>query len=121
MTKSRMRFLQHGETGRSYWLEGDGEIPRGYAWCEGVIHLSDWDPHSCAWFYTTSEKAEPVFGFQGLLHMAIALRLAPITGLTLPLVSRGGSSLISTFAGLGLAASVAARSRNVFLGGERDR
>ena len=47
-----------------------------------------------------------LFAFQSLLHMAIALRLTPITGLTLPLVSYGGSSLVSTFAGLGLAASV---------------
>jgi rod shape determining protein RodA len=47
-----------------------------------------------------------LIAFQSLLHMAIALRLAPITGLTLPLVSYGGSSLVSTFAGLGLAASV---------------
>ena len=50
-----------------------------------------------------------VFAFQGLLHVAISLRLAPITGLTLPLMSYGGSSLVSTLAGLGLAASVAMR------------
>jgi rod shape determining protein RodA len=50
-----------------------------------------------------------VFAFQSLLHMAISLRLAPITGLTLPLVSYGGSSLVSTFGGLGLISSVAAR------------
>ncbi len=47
-----------------------------------------------------------LFAFQGLLHMAISLRLTPITGLTLPLVSYGGSSLVSTFAGFGLVASV---------------
>jgi rod shape determining protein RodA len=47
-----------------------------------------------------------LLAFQSLLHMAISLRLAPITGLTLPLVSYGGSSLVSTFAGLGLVASV---------------
>ena len=50
-----------------------------------------------------------VFGFQALLHMAISLRLAPITGLTLPLVSYGGSSLVCTFGGLGIVASVAMR------------
>ena len=53
-----------------------------------------------------------VFGVQSLLNMAIAVRLAPITGMTLPLVSYGGSSMVSTFAGLGLAASVRMR-RNI--------
>ena len=50
-----------------------------------------------------------LFAFQSLLHMAISLRLTPITGLTLPLVSYGGSSLLSTMAGLGLVAGVGAR------------
>jgi len=60
-----------------------------------------------------------IFAFQSLLHIAISLRLAPITGLTLPLMSYGGSSLVSTFAGLGLVASVALRGRGAFseLGG----
>ncbi len=47
-----------------------------------------------------------LFAFQTFLHVAISLRLAPITGLTLPLVSYGGSSLVSTYAGFGLVASV---------------
>ena len=55
-----------------------------------------------------------VVGFQSLLHMAISLRLAPITGLTLPLMSYGGSSLVSTFLGLGVVASIAMRRRLIF-------
>jgi rod shape determining protein RodA len=47
-----------------------------------------------------------MIAFQALLNMAIAVRLAPITGLTLPLVSYGGSSLVTTWAALGLVASV---------------
>jgi rod shape determining protein RodA len=47
-----------------------------------------------------------IFAVQTFLHMAVSLRLAPITGLTLPLVSYGGSSLLSVYAGLGMAASV---------------
>jgi rod shape determining protein RodA len=47
-----------------------------------------------------------LIAFQALTNMAIAVRLAPITGLTLPLVSYGGSSLVSTWAALGLVASV---------------
>ncbi|MBS3764028.1 MAG: FtsW/RodA/SpoVE family cell cycle protein, partial [Planctomycetes bacterium] len=55
-----------------------------------------------------------VFGFQCLLHIAISLRLAPITGLTLPLMSYGGSSMISTFAAFGLVSSVAMRRDVIF-------
>lgn len=47
-----------------------------------------------------------MIAFQGLVNMAIAVRLAPITGLTLPFISYGGSSLISVYAALGLVASV---------------
>jgi len=47
-----------------------------------------------------------IFAVQTFLHMAVSLRLAPITGLTLPLVSYGGSSLLSVYAGFGMAASV---------------
>ena len=51
---------------------------------------------------------------QSFLHVAIALRLAPITGLPLPLVGYGGSSLLSTFGGLGLVASVCMHRSVVF-------
>ena len=39
---------------------------------------------------------------QGLLHMAVCLGMLPTTGLTLPLISYGGSSLVVSMAALGL-------------------
>jgi cell division protein FtsW len=43
---------------------------------------------------------------QALINMAVAVGLLPVTGLTLPLVSKGGTSLIFTFITLGLIMSV---------------
>jgi len=48
-----------------------------------------------------------LIGLQALLHMAVALALAPPTGLTLPLVSYGRSNLVMTLAALGMLISVA--------------
>jgi len=48
-----------------------------------------------------------LIGVQALLHMAVALALAPPTGLTLPLVSYGRSNLIMTLVALGMLVSVA--------------
>jgi rod shape determining protein RodA len=45
---------------------------------------------------------------QGLVHMAVNLRLFPATGITLPFVSAGGTSLLVTCAAIGLIESVAA-------------
>jgi cell division protein FtsW len=44
---------------------------------------------------------------QAILHMAVGLALAPATGLALPLVSYGRSSLIMTLVALGMVISVA--------------
>lgn len=44
--------------------------------------------------------------FQAGVTIAMNLGWMPVTGITLPLVSAGGSSLLATMAGLGLAASV---------------
>lgn len=43
---------------------------------------------------------------QALINMAVAVNLFPVTGLTLPLVSKGGTSLLFTFVTLGLIMSV---------------
>lgn len=44
-----------------------------------------------------------MLSFQVAVNIAVTLGLAPVTGLTLPLVSKGGSSLIMVYLGLGLA------------------
>jgi rod shape determining protein RodA len=54
--------------------------------------------------------AAMIFGHV-FINIAMTIGLAPITGLPLPLVSYGGSSVLSTMAGLGLIQSVYLRSR----------
>ena len=49
---------------------------------------------------------------QAMLNIATVIGLLPITGVTLPLVSAGGSSLVVTMAALGVVANVA-RSQSV--------
>lgn len=48
---------------------------------------------------------------QAFLHIAINLGLLPVTGIGLPLISYGGSSLITTLAGLGIVQSIRVHAR----------
>ena len=43
-----------------------------------------------------------VFGFQGFLNMAVASSLLPVTGVTLPFISYGGTSIIVSLAMVGI-------------------
>ena len=52
-----------------------------------------------------------VIGFQSFINIAVALLLIPNTGIPLPFVSAGMSSLLSYFILLGLAMSVGLRGR----------
>ena len=45
--------------------------------------------------------------------VTVVTTLLPLTGLTLPFISSGGTSLLSTLAGIGLADSVIMRRRRV--------
>ena len=49
--------------------------------------------------------------FQTVVSIGMNLGLLPVTGLTLPFISSGGTSLLATLAGIGLAQSVIVRRR----------
>lgn len=51
--------------------------------------------------------------FQVLVNVGMNLNLVPVTGLTLPFISYGGSSLVSMLFAIGLAQSVAMRRRKI--------
>ncbi len=53
--------------------------------------------------------------FQGTMNISMTLGLMPITGVTLPLISYGGSSLLSTFLMVGLVMNFATRSRLILV------
>lgn len=52
-----------------------------------------------------------LLGFQGMVNIGVNLQLLPATGLTLPFVSYGGSSLLSNLLGIGLVESVIIRHK----------
>ncbi|MGQ0553533.1 MAG: FtsW/RodA/SpoVE family cell cycle protein [Planctomycetota bacterium] len=55
-----------------------------------------------------------IIGGQALLNLGIAVGLLPVTGLPLPLVSYGGSSVVSTLLGIACVLAIARRSEPVF-------
>ncbi|MCC6746675.1 MAG: putative lipid II flippase FtsW [Deltaproteobacteria bacterium] len=50
-----------------------------------------------------------IFSLQALLHMTVVLGMVPTKGITLPLVSYGGSALVVAMYGMGILLNVAAR------------
>jgi rod shape determining protein RodA len=57
--------------------------------------------------------------FQLFVNVGMALGIMPITGVTLPLVSYGGSSVLVTFIALGLLQSIYAQGRAATAGKSR--
>lgn len=58
-----------------------------------------------------------MFGLQTLIHMASSLHLMPTKGMTLPFISYGGSSLLSTSFGFGMLLSLTRRQNKPSLTG----
>lgn len=55
-----------------------------------------------------------MFAFQVFQNVGMDIYLSPATGITLPFISYGGSSLIANYIAVGLALSVYNRSRSIF-------
>ena len=51
--------------------------------------------------------------FQVFINIAVNIRLVPVTGIPLPFVSQGGSSLVMLFAALGLLEGIVIRHRKI--------
>jgi len=55
-----------------------------------------------------------MIAFQAFINIGMNIGLVPITGITLPLISFGGSSLLSTLLSLGLVASISNKTSKTF-------
>jgi rod shape determining protein RodA len=53
-----------------------------------------------------------MLAFQVIVNVGMNLGLMPVTGITLPLISYGGSSVLGTFLALGLLQAIHAHSRS---------
>jgi rod shape determining protein RodA len=51
--------------------------------------------------------------FQVFINIAVNIRLVPVTGIPLPFVSQGGSSLVTLFAAMGLLEGIVIRHRQI--------
>jgi rod shape determining protein RodA len=51
-----------------------------------------------------------MLAFQAVINLGMNLGLMPVTGITLPLISYGGSSVLGTFLALGLLQAIHAHS-----------
>ena len=100
----------------------------GIAGCAGIIFLELWLTIRCLSLGTKAPDREgrlfcagmaAWIGGQSLINMGVASGLLPNTGLTLPFVSYGLTSLISLYMGLGIAVNVGIQRKQSGSGRER--
>lgn len=58
-----------------------------------------------------------LFAIQALIHVSVNVTLMPVTGITMPVLSYGGSSLLATMAAFGVLLSAAGEEKNIFAAG----
>lgn len=112
-TQGGQLFAQHTD----YIFSSIGE-ELGYVGCILVIVLMMAIIGRCIWVGSQSKdymRRMVCFGaafalmFQVMINVGMCLGVMPVIGLTLPLISYGGSSIIATYAMLGLVSGVHAR------------
>ena len=112
-TQGGQLFAQHTD----YIFSSIGE-EMGYIGCILVIVLMLAIIGRCVWVGTKSKdymRRMICFGaafalmFQVMINIGMCIGVMPVIGLTLPLISYGGSSIIATYAMLGLVSGVHAR------------
>lgn len=112
-TQGGQLFAQHTD----YIFASIGE-ELGYVGCVLVIVLMLGIIGRCIWVGTRSKdymRRMVCFGaafammFQVMINIGMCIGVMPVIGLTLPLISYGGSSIIATYAMLGLVSGVHAR------------
>ncbi len=76
-----------------------------------ILRIAESAPDQFGKLLTTGIAA--LIFFQIVVNVGMNLKLMPVTGLTLPFISYGGSSLVSMLFAIGLAESVAMRHRKI--------
>lgn len=76
-----------------------------------VLRIADQAPDLFGKLLATGVAA--LVFFQVVINVGMNLKVMPVTGLTLPFISYGGSSLVSMLFAIGLAESVAMRHRKI--------
>jgi rod shape determining protein RodA len=76
-----------------------------------VLRIADKAPDEFGRLLATGVAA--LIFFQVVINVGFNLKLMPVTGLTLPFISAGGSSLVSMMFAIGLAESVSMRHRKI--------
>jgi len=76
-----------------------------------VLRIADQAPDQFGKLLATGVAA--LVFFQVVINVGMNLKVMPVTGLTLPFISYGGSSLVSMLFAIGLAESVAMRHRKI--------